>query len=97
MLTELEADTCKVTEALKAPKEALQEEKKVVDALKQELLQSQPTDDPMGISSLDELERKELNILRELAVSLRSQPLRGAVGNRFQETVKFSAASHEFV
>ena len=44
-------------------------EKKAVGALKQELVLSQSADDPMGISSLDELERKKLNILRELDVS----------------------------
>ena len=68
-LSELEADICKVTEALKTPRVAVQEEKKAVDALKLENVQNQTVDDPMGTSSLDDLERKELNILREYAAA----------------------------
>ena len=71
-LSELEADICKATEALKTRRAAVLEEKKAADALKLELVQSQTTDDPMGISTLDDLERKELSILREYAAAAMS-------------------------
>ena len=50
-LSELEADIWKATEALKTRRAAVQEE----NALKLELVQNQTVDDPMGISSLDDL------------------------------------------
>ena len=65
-LSELEADIFKATEALKTRRAAVQEEKKAADAIKLELVQIQTLDDSMGVSSMDDLERKELNILREL-------------------------------
>ena len=71
-LSELEADICKATEALKTQRAAVQEEKKAIDALKLELMQNQTVDDPMGVSSLDDLERKELSILREFAAAAMS-------------------------
>ena len=65
------------TEALTVRRAANQEETKTVEALKQELVQNQTLDDPMGVAGLDEWERKELNILRELAVAA-SSPGSGA-------------------
>ena len=66
----------------------------------------------MGISSLDDLERKELHILRALAVSpnfsqtqvstttnspAHSQSLRSTIGDRCQEAASGLTASHELV
>ena len=42
---------------------------KAADAIKLELVQHQTMDDSMGVSSMDDLERKELSILRELAAA----------------------------
>ena len=48
MLSELEADIFKSTEALKTRRAAVQEEKKAADAVKLELVQIQTMDDSMG-------------------------------------------------
>ena len=71
-LSELEADIYKATESLNTRRAAVQEEKKAVEALKLEIVQIQIGDDPMGVSSLDDLERKELSILREFAAAAMS-------------------------
>ena len=71
-LSELEADICKATESLNTRRAAVQDEKEVVEALKLQIVQIQIGDDTMGVPSLDDLERKELNILREFAAAAMS-------------------------
>ena len=73
-LSELEASISKATEVLTTRRATVQEEKKAADAIKLELVQHQ-TDVSMGVSSMDDLEKNELSILRiqigSIAVSLK--------------------------
>ena len=89
-LSELEASICKATEALTTRRATVQEEKKAADAIKLELVQHQTMDDSMGVSSLDDLERKELSILRELAAAAVAPGSLQAQGNEQEHTIRLT-------
>ena len=94
-LSELEASICKTTEALTTRRATVQEEKKAADAIKLELVQHQTMDDSMGVSSMDDLERKELSILRELAAAAMAPGSLQAQGNEQEHTIRLTQSLSE--
>ena len=95
-LSELEASICNATEALKTRRATVQEEKKAADAIKLELVQIQTMDESMGVSSVDDLERKELSILRELAAAAMAPgSLSQAQGNEQERTLRLTRSLSE--
>ena len=95
-LSELEASICKATDAWKTRRATVQEEKKAADATKLELVQNQTMDESMGVSSMDDLERKELSILRELAAAAMAPgSLSQAQGNEQEHTLRLTRSLSE--
>ena len=93
--SELEASICKATEALTTRRATVQEEKKAADAIKLELVQHQTMDVSMGVSSMDDLEKKELSILRELAAAAVAPGSLQAQGNEQEHTIRLARSLSE--
>ena len=94
-LSELEASISKATEVLTTRRATVQEEKKAADAIKLELVQHQTIDVSMGVSSMDDLEKKELSILRELAAAAMAPGYFQAQGNEQEHTSRLTRSLSE--
>ena len=94
-LSELEASICKATEVLTTRRATVQEEKKAADAIRLELVQHQTMDVSMGVSSMDDLEKKELSILRELAAAAMAPGSFQAQGNEQEHTKRLTRSLSE--
>ena len=94
-LSELEADIRKASEVLTTRRATVQEEKKAADAIKLELVQHQTMDVSMGVSSMDDLEKKELSILRKLAAAAMAPGSFQAQGNEQEHTNRLTRSLSE--